>query len=264
MKRLHRLFQHGPRSVTSRWSGRGSRVVAVIALGALVAVAAAGCGMTEVSAAGSDPSTPYSAPPSPVSSASSTVVPASVPASIEDQPQLTATPHPDSATLPDPVTTLRAESLGQYAADALLDAGFIELEVTEALETTLPDTTVTDITLAPKAAGAKGSVFITVFTNPNDTLASFADWESDTDSDPVVDEMAAAIRLRTEKIALPGTTEAYLTTGPLDSRCQLVAQLPNRTVINILSSSGELEGGVLPLDRQGVEKLASLLVQKLQ
>ena len=64
-------------------------------------------------------------------------------------------------------------------------------------------------------------------------------------------------------MTIPGVSRAYYLTGPRGSYAQLVAQLADGMTINICSESGELKADTLPLDRAGMEKVLSLLVQTL-
>ncbi len=123
-----------------------------IALAGVLAVAASGCGAV-TAAAGSAPSTSN---PSLVITvpATSPVDSEALPVGRQDEMGVDPADFADSS-IPERVPTVWAQRLGEYAADALSLAGLGELKVAEAVEMVLPDTTVTDIVLAPRADGAK-------------------------------------------------------------------------------------------------------------
>jgi hypothetical protein len=52
--------------------------------------------------------------------------------------------------------------------------------------------------------------------------------------------------------------------GPFGSHCQVTATIADGTVVNVNSETGLPKGGDLPLDRDGVVRLVSLLVDKIQ
>lgn len=145
----------------------------------------------------------------------------------------------------------------------LLDAGLEELKVVEAVEMALSDITVVDIALAPSAPAKKGAVLITVFTNPEESLASSIASYGDMSGDARYEELREAAGLRTETIDIEGASEAYPISGPFDSPWQLVAQMPDRKVINIICHSGQLQGGELPLDLSVGIQLMSFLAQRV-
>ena len=123
----------------------------------------------------------------------------------------------------------------------------------------MPDTTVTEIVLAPRVTIREGIVVITIFKNPDAALGYSAAAAARDSAD--LANHASPIGFGTEKVSVPGATEAYVTSGPFGSGCQLVAQLPDRTIVNVSSEASPARNGTTPLDRQEVEQLVGFILE---
>jgi hypothetical protein len=177
----------------------------------------------------------------------------------DSQPQPEATDeYPDRTPLPEPVATPQAQQLGQLAADAVPDAG---LEVVEALELNLSDTTVTQILLVPRVSGNTGSVTINIFRDAT-TPTSVATVSEGATSDDLSGRLSSPGN-SPQEISIPGASKAYLVTGAHGDRIQILARLSNQMVVNV-SLEGAIGQKLLLLDRLGVEKITSALVQQVR
>jgi len=261
MRELLRWFRFRPASDSHRGRpGRAHLVALLIILGGVVTLGGIGYGIAAAAAGSAPPATLTTVPTVPVAASLASSAISEIRTSDADSGPETASSAALGSTIVERLATPRAQGLGQYAADALSAAGFKGFLVAEAVEMTLPDTTVTDILLAQKGASAKGSVLVTIFKNPDNSPILATTSEADTSGD---DDIGTSIGYRHEAISLADGTEACLITGPFGSYLQLLVQLPDQTVINILSDTGQLKGGKLPLDRDGLEKLLGLLLKRV-
>lgn len=171
---------------------------------------------------------------------------------------------PETDLRPDPerVSTAHAQSLGALAEASLKTSG---LRLAEAVEFIPLDATdpVTQITLTSTSANSKAQVLIWIFKTPRQSSNGKAASSPDANDPSAYQKWAKATGYSSEQTGISGALNARRVTGPFGSYSQLVAELPNGMTINIISESGAVTNGTLPLDSTGVEKLLSLLIEEL-
>jgi hypothetical protein len=159
-----------------------------------------------------------------------------------------------SDEIPARVSTERAKGIANAAVSAFPVVGLV---VKDAVEMDYPDTTVTEIWLGLDSPDQQGAVAIYIFKNPQPKL------HRETYPTPSDARHLADIP-KVEDITIPGASEAYVITNPDETGWQLLAQTPDRMVVNV--SSGVLRPemkGNPPLNRTQVEELVQLLVKDL-
>jgi hypothetical protein len=168
--------------------------------------------------------------------------------------------YPDYTSEPEPVATATAQLLGKYAADSVAFSG---LELIRAVELTHPDweQSVIEVQLEPKADGSTGQVLISIF---KDEQTLFEPVEPAPAGGSEIVSYDENTGYTVERISIPGAYRASCITGPFGSHCQVTATIADGTVVNVNSETGLPKGGDLPLDRDGVVRLVSLLVDKIQ
>lgn len=247
----------------SLWLNHRAYLLAVVFLGVVLALVAAGCGVAASSSidSGTD-GVLVVATVAPADSETTSSTEQTTP--IEDS--VVALPADADSGPPPWVPSAAAQALGEYAAKSLAEAGETAFAVAKADELAGLGDTVIDIVLEahPDAAGTKGYVEITICNDPLGAAASSTESTVGTSDDRA--EVAAGVGYKVEALDLPNVDSAVLATGPFGSYCQLIARLPgdDGRTINILSSTGQLKGGELPLDRTGVETLLSILLEKVR
>jgi hypothetical protein len=238
-------------------------VLAAVGLGAVLALSAAGCGTASSSSidAGAD-DVLVVATVSPAASETTS----STEQTTTTEDSVVALPADADSGPPPWVHSATAQALGEYAAESLAKAGGTAFAVAKADELAGLGDTVIDIVLDahPDAVGTKGYVGITICNDPLGAAASST--ESTVSMPGYESEVAERVGYKVEALDLPNVSSAVLVAGPFGSYCQLIARLPgdDGRTINILSSTGQLKGGELPLDRTGVETLLSVLLEKVR
>jgi hypothetical protein len=238
-------------------------VLAAVGLGAVFALSAVGCG---VATSGSiDSGTDGMLVVATVSPAASETTSSTEQTTTAEDSVVALSADADSGP-PPWVHSATAQALGEYAAESLAKAGKTAFVVVKADELAGLGDTVIDIVLDahPDEAGAKGYVGITICNDPLGAAASSTESPVSMTDDEA--EAAARVGYKVEDLDLPNVSSAALVTGPFGSYCQLIARLPgdDGRTINILSDTGQLKGGELPLDRTDLETLLSALLEKVR
>lgn len=238
MKRL--LGNRSPR--------RGRAVTTLVAISALVVIIAVIWGAIALAAAEPEQLSTESS----VTTASSTLEPVETTTTTVTKAQANQATdeYPDPTPLPEEFASERAD---QLAAVALHAVGRDELMILKTYELRLPDTTVYKVVLGARDADREGIVRITIFKDASPVSPSSPDSLEDRVSTP---------GLSVESILVPGTAEAYLVTR--DTRCQLVARMEDRTVVNVSSEVYRSRKAPIPIDRTAVELLVSALVEHIR